>query len=332
MDEKSNIEELLNGYADGELTQRQHTEVQRLLQHDENVAKRLREIQRCKILVGALPSVKPPADLAQSIMEAVESKTLRQQPAVRYNEKIGARDLLFRKLISVAAVVVLVGVLAGVIFTILSPQDTLDNKVAEKQGDTAAVNTNIEVKPQILPVVASADFAGRLELTTSNSVAVQAYIKRVIEENNLASKASLSFMPDNAGYTIRCGENGFASFVAGLENIWTRFDSATLYVETDQPGREVAVDMVSVQQIKEIVGRDTLESRIKTAQDYAVLNTISGNFPGKEIFASLDNKRPDFVIPKPLLAGPRPATKTLSIEQGQKITLTIVVSGTSTNP
>ena len=38
MKENPNIEELLNGFIDGELTSREHTEVQRLIQHDRQVA------------------------------------------------------------------------------------------------------------------------------------------------------------------------------------------------------------------------------------------------------------------------------------------------------
>ena len=50
MKEIPNMDELLNSFIDGELTPRQQTEVQRLIAHEEKVAQRLRQLQKCKML------------------------------------------------------------------------------------------------------------------------------------------------------------------------------------------------------------------------------------------------------------------------------------------
>ena len=61
--ENQNTEELLNSYIDGELTEREKTEVQRLISHDAQVAQRLRELQKSKMLVSSLPRAKAPAKI-----------------------------------------------------------------------------------------------------------------------------------------------------------------------------------------------------------------------------------------------------------------------------
>ena len=41
--------------------------------------------------------------------------------------------------------------------------------------------------------------------------------------------------------------------LADLENIWARFDSATLFVETETIGGQVVVDGVSAEQIVDLI-------------------------------------------------------------------------------
>ena len=58
MSDISDIDELLNSFIDGELPQRQQVELRRLMAHDPQIIKRLRELQKCKILLGSLPFAK----------------------------------------------------------------------------------------------------------------------------------------------------------------------------------------------------------------------------------------------------------------------------------
>ena len=46
MKEIPNLDELLNSFIDGELAPRQHTEVQRLMAHDQKIAQRLEQLQQ----------------------------------------------------------------------------------------------------------------------------------------------------------------------------------------------------------------------------------------------------------------------------------------------
>ena len=53
--ERKNLEEMLSGYIDGELSERQCNEVKRLISHNEQAAAMLNEMQKYKALMGSLP-------------------------------------------------------------------------------------------------------------------------------------------------------------------------------------------------------------------------------------------------------------------------------------
>ena len=60
MNDNINIDELLNSYIDDELPQRHQTEVKRLIRHDPQIAQRLEELEKCKILLNSLPCEQAP--------------------------------------------------------------------------------------------------------------------------------------------------------------------------------------------------------------------------------------------------------------------------------
>lgn len=54
-DKNQNIEELLNGFVDDELSAKEAAEVGQLIEKDQSVARRLHEIETCRLLVSSLP-------------------------------------------------------------------------------------------------------------------------------------------------------------------------------------------------------------------------------------------------------------------------------------
>ena len=226
--EEQNIEELLNSFIDGELTQREATEVERLIADDARIAQRFRELQKSKMLVGSLPRAEAPAEMADEIKASLGRMTLLGQQAERFDERAGARHLLARKVLATAAMIVLVAILAAVVYTIFAP-------VSGPERPTAEVR------------VLAAGFNGRLELKTSDLAAVDSFIKRAIEDNAL-KYTSPGSRRDKTVYALSCSREGLNLLLADLENIWERFDSATLFVETK------VFDGVDTEQIAEIVG------------------------------------------------------------------------------
>jgi len=118
--------------------------------------------------------------------------------------------------------------------------------------------------------------------------------------------------------------------LADLESIKHKFDSATLFVGTEQLGEQIKVESVDIEQVAEIINQDSFKSRIETARDFAILNNINELLPGKDILAVIDNRNPNLpIIPKPALtSGEKTIKKPPDQTKGeQKVNLTIVVTG-----
>ena len=346
-EENPNIDELLNGFIDGELTARQQTEVQRLIAHDAQIAERLRELQQCKMLVGSLPFAEAPAEMAEQIKSSLERRTLLGQQVQGLDEREGARHLLVRKVVAAAAMIGLIAVLGGVIYTIVAPEGVTDKPVAiegweqpagKVEADKVAPAIEVGAEKAIAQAgLVAGGFNGRLELQTSALTAVDAFINRAIEDNGFLGKVGPKTDGDKSVYALSCSRQGLSLLLADLESVWARFDSATLFVETEQFGEQVVVDAVAAEQIVEIINQDNLKKRIKVARDFAVLNKMAELLPGKEILTAIDYSRTDLItIPKPVLTSAvrRPAESEKTIkkpasqaEEGQKVHLTIVVTG-----
>jgi len=220
-----NTEELLNSFLDGELDERHRVEVARLLSHDAQAAQRLRELQKCKFLVNSLPRADAPPDLAEKVKTSLERKTpLVQQPAGFRTPK-GARHLLARKVLTAAAMIGLIAGLATVIYTIVAPESAAP----------------------------AAGFYGRLELKTSDLIAVDAVVSKAIEDNNISRQSGTRSQKGKSVYALNCNREALSLLLADLGGMWEKFDSATLFVETKVPGKQVVVENVSAEQIVDLI-------------------------------------------------------------------------------
>lgn len=317
MKENPNMDELLNSFIDGELPVRQQTEVQRLIAHDEKIAQRLRQLQKCKILLSSLPVTEAPPQILENVKASLAGRTLLVEQPSAFDEHLGARHLLGRKLFAAAAMLGLVGILTAVVYTIVAPTVT--------QGPVA-----VEVVEPAPIIVVAAPFSGRLELRTSYLPAVVAVINRAIEDNVpsdewIASDRSNVREP----HALICSSESFNLLLAELDNIWDKLDSATLFVDTEVFGQRVVVDAVTAEQIAGIVNQDDSKRRIEVAKDFAVLNNIAEHLPGREILTAIDDTTVDLITPpKPrLTGGPKTIKKSTTRTKADKnIRLTITVT------
>jgi anti-sigma factor RsiW len=335
-DDLSHIDELLNSFLDGELDQRHQTEIQRLINHDEKIAERLLEIQKCKRLVSSLPYTEAPDGMLEDIKASLEERKLIVQPArdeQRRRERKGARHLLVRRLTAAAAMFALVGVLAAVIYSIIAPEAVTKKPVAVEQPQPMPIVPQprevATVEKPIEPALAEARFTGRLELKTSSPSEVAAFINKAIEYNIPSDQRSAA-VPGRPreSFTLVCSRQNLRSILADLGTIWDKIDSATLFIETDQPEGQIVVDAVAPEQIIEIAKQDDFQTQIKTAKFFAAMNNIAERSPGKEVLVAIDNSTPRLTtIPKPVLtSSERPTAKPpAQTEDSQKIHLTITV-------
>jgi hypothetical protein len=220
--ENPDIEELLNSYIDGELTERENTEVQRLISHDAQVGQRLRELQTSKMLVSSLPRAEAPARILDGVKASLETEVLSGERA--WNEepsggRAGVRHLMVRKFLAAAAMVGLVAILGGVVYTIVAPES-----------------------PNNPPVAVA--FDGRLELKTDAFSTVNTFIDRAIEDKGLSDSISVESQSGKRVYSLTCSQEDLNLLLANLTGVW--------FINTKMPG-EQKFDGVSTDRIIKIV-------------------------------------------------------------------------------
>ncbi len=281
MKEILNMDELLNSFIDGELSARQQTEVQRLVDHDEKIAQRLQQLQECKMLLSSLPVTEAPPQILENVKASLIRKLLLDEQSSAFAERAGTRHLLGRKVFAAAAMLGLVGILTAVIYTIVAPETVTQGPVA----------------------VVAAPFSGRLELRTSYLPAVVAYINRAIEDNVPSDEWIASDQSNvKEPHALICSSESFNLLLAELGNIWDKMDSAHLFVDTEVFGEQVVVEAVTAEQISGIVNQDDSKRRMEVAKDFAVLNNMAGHFPGTRVLTAIDDIRVGLITPpKPVL-------------------------------
>jgi cytochrome P450 len=179
--------------------------------------------------------------------------------------------------------------------------------------------------------VASSGFSGRLELKTSSLNAVDAFIKSAIDDNGMSAEISPERRQSRRIYSLSCSREGLNALLADLDDIWSKLDSATLFVNTEVFGVQTVVDAVTTKQISEIAGQNNSELRTELAKDFAVLNNIAEHLPDKEIRVAIEAGKSDLAeqwrVSKPLLTERQKSVKKPEdqVQEKQDVRLTIIL-------
>jgi hypothetical protein len=224
---------------------------------------------------------------------------------------------VFRKLVSAAAMIALLGILGVVVYQIVGP-------VSSPLG------------PGTPPMaVAQRKFSGRLELQTAALVQAEASLRQAIEDNGLAKYVRIDTNGDRQVYRLVSTREGAHRLLASLSGIWPNFGSASLYVERPgDPTGAVVVESVTPEQAVNIVACDTGEAALRAAETYALMNGLTQNIPGQGLLAALNEDAGTastmMATPKPFEASDDPASRTALAEPPGRpdTSLTIVLLGT----
>jgi len=304
------LDELLNSYLDGELDTRKRTEVDRLLAHDSKIAKRLIELEKCKTLVSALPDVEAPAEMLHNIRCSLERKTLLgDYPQHSAHLWHGAKHLMYRKVLTAAAMIALVALLGAVIFSILGPQSNTPTPVASDNWGAADSPTLADRRRatggQKVP-----EFAGQLEFRSANFEFVVATIEQAIAKNfgKAIGSSSAEDEPAYGGeksFSLVFDKDNFAGLLADLSIVWPRLGSARLFVPSGtQPAQNagdlVVVNAVQPSQIAQIIGESKEATRLELAKNFETLNTTVELQTENQLLTT-DEFSELLGIPKPLL-------------------------------
>ncbi|MFA5555422.1 MAG: hypothetical protein WDA68_12860, partial [Phycisphaerae bacterium] len=296
MIDKEKLDKLLNAYIDGELDLREQTEVKRLVKHDAKIASRLKQLEKCRQLVTSIPHEQAPNEILENIRRKIGDAQPETLQTEEYNQEEGTKQLLMRKVLAAAAMILLAAVLGGVIFNIISPDETATSPLAMKPIPqiqdtaepvlTAMKNTESSSPVAAEPVRIEDFFAATLELNTHNHRAVQAFIQRAIADNPQLIQLPSFEASRNGNYVITGTKEGLSVFMEDLASAWNQFGSAWLYVDTEKQGPKILVSNITPQQINKMAAQPNQESITAMAEDFAVLNRLSLKLVDRDLIAS----------------------------------------------
>ncbi len=343
-----NIDELLSGYIDGQLSPRHETEVKRLITHDKDIAERLGQMQKIKELLKSLPSAEAPPQMLDEIKARLERRTLLETEPEHFDRRKGVRQLMMRKVLSAAAMITLLAILGGVIYNITDPPDTSDispKQIATKEpaqpkgrlkviDQSPVIATAAVEKPITVPLEVATALNAVLELKASNQAAVNAFVKRAIIDNDLSKYLTVPYLSDGRLYTLSCRSDDLNPLLADLQQLWPKLDSAALTIETKESAAPVLVKNITAQQLSQIIDQPNLEKNVQTAKNFAALNNMTELLPGKDLLEAAGQTQPDLItIPRPVLtSGEKKFKKEIAkYTDSQNINLTIIVTDLKEN-
>jgi len=348
MYDKDKIDELLNAYMDGQLTERRRTEVKRILQHDHQIAARLTELEKIRSLLAAIPVAEAPPELLENVKAKIKQRTFLGSGNEKFDKKEGARQLLWRRAISIAAIVTLAVALAAVVFTIVGPQPSdeerlvSENWINEEIPMPESVTNKVIAHtppadtspPESRPAIAAAQepplpkqFTGRLELNTAFFTGVDAFIKRALVDNGIILIELPVAQSEKGVYNLSCSRTAAGMFITDLATIWDKFDSVMLRVETGEQGKDVIVANVSAKQLNDIIAQTDIAKSIELAKDTAAFNSMTRDLPGTIL--AVDTEVNSLPIPKPVLTSGDTTPKTSDLgDETEMIELLIQINNT----
>ncbi len=329
------LEELLNSYIDGELDERKANEVKRLIDNDKQARKTYDSLHRCRQLLSSLSHTSAPEGFCESVTRDLERNILLADTEVYHNKK-GKRRLVFRKMMTAAAMLALVAALSYVVFDIFVPktarQKFADNVLSRKKPqllyekpfaqapEPEQVKEVPALKGPAVPLVA------RLTLVTESPVETDWLIGKALMNTALFDKTlSVDRKTGYIKYVLSCDRNSLVSLLGELNFIWPKCSDAALEVGTEQQGKYITVNNISARQTLDICRADTYNQRVRMASDIAMINQVAVADVLKDYLAK-QNADSEFIVPdKPVLTSSENPLKTQPQETSEPASFTITV-------
>ncbi len=325
MKSSSNIDELLNGFIDEELSPRQLTEVQRLIANDIEVLRKLNELRKVKGLMESLPSEEAPQELFGEIKASLERSFLLDHSKHAGETKRGERHLLLRKILSAAAVITLVGGLFYVVFTIIDFKGAVPDNYAVESKSPESVDagfSNKTAQPEAFAVTAE-PLNAQINMQCRNFAAVDAFLKRSLSDSGLLENAEINRSQESLAIDISTSEAVMAVFLEQIKPLWPQLDAVSFTVGSNSDPK-VTIDNVQINQISQIIARRTVSDSLQIARDFSLLNS---SLPARTPFKNGNFSTTELAVPKPVLtSGEKNGNqKTSDSADSRNVNLKIVV-------
>ncbi len=331
---KPEIDELLSAYLDGQLSDRQHTEVKRLLRNDKEVSERLDHLSRQKQLLGQLPIETAPAGLLDAIQTSLERQFILQRDPQTARSAAGARQLFVRRLLTAAAMLILpAGILALVVYMIMSPGSS-SIPTAKTDPGGAILTANLPTQgpiPRELPApkVATGDttfspMSFTLILRTPEPIVVDSLLKKAIFNHALLNAT----VPNLWSYTITSSPGALIDLMQELRAAWPKCQETELVAFGRTVHSRQQVARITPDQIVQLLQQPNAVSALALAKNLSGLNAFVAGVPsyGMTRTAPLEEwfrENPEMPV-RPELAEPTKPVASKSSD-GPRATLHIVI-------
>ncbi len=344
-EEHPELYEMISGYVDGTLSQRQETELRRLMANDPSISQEVSSMQRQKELLGSLPFETAPESLLNDIRASIERKVLLSE--IETSDGGGKRHLFVRKFTTVAAMLVLAGMLGLVVHNIIAPEPagnvmlTQSDAMPEQEIETLAleqenIRTQTIAAPEPMMVRAKAaramsQYSATLRLETTNPIAMNAYVEKSIQSNGLVD-CTIPYrrpMENINTYVISCDAGSLVSLMEDLGAVWPRFVDTSMVVHGETADRMYRINSVDPEVITEMLLNWHGQEPVAFTRSYDRNRELAGQLPGGEMVAAALEAGADSQPPipaKPFLAWPS-AEKKAAVRGGQEMKLTITIAG-----
>jgi len=305
-------EELLNGLIDGELTAAEEANLLERLDRDRDLAGRLRELEACRTLLGALPKEQVPVELPERVRQILERRTLLgETPSVSMGGPVGRRGQRGRW-VAAAAAVGLVGALSVFVYSVLLPPG----------GSPSMTASTVHMEP----------LTGRLDLQVASLEDMAMFLNRTLESHGVGQVAQAGQIGHRRVYRVRCSPDVVDAVLADLEASWHLFEESTFYLDAGPLTGPVKVASITPDQLSRIVRQRSSASALEVAREAAVFNSVSQGMPSQDILVAVVERHntPWPVVPKPVMTSgqktiverPKPAA------DGRLVDLTVVLAVT----
>jgi len=271
--DKTRLQELLSAYIDDELPRHRRRQVEELIEQDEKIAGELRFLQRQKHMLGALPVASAPADMLDRIKAAVEAGTTSRRTGAVEAVEVSSRGLyLRRQLLSAAMILLPVGVLAWVVWSILMP-------LSAPPGGNEPV---VAVHKEGMPIDAiSFPLSASLYLTTPQVVSMGDFIQKAVYRHGLVSYTSTIGIGDTSKtYEITAGREQIVELLADLAGVWDKCRSTSLTVHGRTISASASIDNVRPDQAIALYQADIFDDPLELADSFDRLNRLMADMPG----------------------------------------------------
>lgn len=274
--DRPGLEELLGAYIDDELSERQRTQVKRLIEHDEKIAEELRYLEKQKQLLAALPVASAPRDVLGGVKAAMERKHTSDDAGRVKARAVGSRRIYARRLLTTAAMILLpVGVLAWVVWTIIMPLSAPNGGPSDYVADGGDPGQDVRTVAISFPLSTS------LHLTTTQVISMGNFINKAIYKHNLVNFMSTIGTEDaSKTYTITASRDSIVGLLTDMAGVWDKCESTTLTVHGRTMSVHARVEDITPHQAIALYRTDVFDDPLKLAKDFDRMNRFIRSMPG----------------------------------------------------